>query len=373
MLQDTGAAIYDSTETGYWIEECLKDAALCKARDFHTVPVVFKIESRTGRDTTGTASSLTDTTKSQFVATDDDDEKVVHNTTDNTWAVVKTYTSSSVLVLSADIMASGEDYEIYNKRCWNKKQIYIGDVTDYLDIDSVEYPIGQKRNFKVYGDVLELKVDDSVIEDSDTTLTTLSDVNVLVRFIKPHRLCQLADVDGAVHTEGAAAATTLQVKSFTDTQIVEIGDEFHITGHKATYTITASVTLANQATTGSTLTFYPGLEAVASADVVVTFVQSTLPPHLEELFCHLVVTRAIISEANARLVQARDDLASGRLLLNTVPLGGTQVPGQYIEYARAESALAIGDRDMGERKLAEVLAKLRSVTKPETKMSYPKD
>ena len=139
MIQDTSNATYDTTELGMWIEESLKEFSYY---DPHLVPVLFQIESRTGMDTAGAPSSLTDTTESQFLDTDDDNEKVIYNPDDHTWTVVEDYTSSSVLVLSADIMDLGENYRIYNKRCWNNKQIYIGDVTGYLWVDSVEYPIG---------------------------------------------------------------------------------------------------------------------------------------------------------------------------------------------------------------------------------------
>ena len=50
MLQDTTPSTYDSTETGDWIEESLKEFA---TYDPHIVPVIFKIESRTGIDTAG--------------------------------------------------------------------------------------------------------------------------------------------------------------------------------------------------------------------------------------------------------------------------------------------------------------------------------
>ena len=116
MLQDTTLSTYDTTETGYWIEESLKEFS---HYDPHLVPVLFQIESRTGSDTAGTASSLTDATKTQFLATDATNEKVIYNTIDKTWAVVLTRTSSSVMTLSADIMDLGEGYAIFNKRCWN--------------------------------------------------------------------------------------------------------------------------------------------------------------------------------------------------------------------------------------------------------------
>jgi len=343
ILQDTTPSTYDSTETGYWIEEGLKELA---QYDPHIVPIIFKIESRTGTDDTGLASSVSDTAKSQFVGGDATYEKVVHNTTDNTWAIVLANTDTTANTLSADIMDSGESYRIYNKRCWNEKQIYIGDVTDYLEIDSVEYPLGEKRNWKVYGEVLEIDVDR--VEDSDSTKDPPSDIDVLVRFAKPHRLCQLTDLVGETHTEAAAGATTMQVKYFTDDQIIEIGDEFHIENHRTTYTVTTGVTLDLQTSTGKPISFFPGLEAVAPAaehGSGIHFTKSTLKPQHEELFCHLVAARAVLSD-NINYINAN-------------PTGGVEVWSRY--------------QTWGERKLGEVLSKLSRLSPPKTKRRYPTD
>src|SRR3990167_7775533 len=172
LIQDTSNTVYDVTELGYWIEDELK--RIFRFKPFF-VDVIFQIESRSGNDTAGTASSLTDATKSQFLAADATNEKVVHNLTDDTWAVILTNSSTSVNTLSRDIMASGESYEIYNKRCRNKRQIYIGDMPALYrqNVVSVEYPIGKKRNFSVLDDVIELDVQNSAIADSNSTLSNL--------------------------------------------------------------------------------------------------------------------------------------------------------------------------------------------------------
>ena len=288
MLQDTGSATYDTTELGYWIEESLKEFATYKP---HLVPVVFQIESRTGTDTAGTASSLTDTTESQFLTTDTV-EKVIHNTTDDTWAVVEAWSSTSVATLNADIMDSGDNYEIYNKRCWNRRQIYIGDVTDYLWVDSVEYPIGHKRNWTIYNDVLEIDV--AYVEDSDSTLSPLNSVDVLVRFNKPHRLNQLTDWSGETNANGVKGDTTIAIDGMGSTEIIERGDEFHIQYHKALYTIMKDVTTSANA---ATITFYPGLEAASTDNDDIEFVKSTLSPSDEEVFAQLVSARTVLSDA----------------------------------------------------------------------------
>ena len=183
IYQDTGNSVAGTVEWDYWIAEGLKKFATYRP---HIVDVIFKIETRFGDDVTGTADKLTDSVKSQFLAADATDEKVVHNVTDNTFAVVTAQDSSSVLSISADIFDANEAYRIYNKRCTNNRQIFIGDVIDYLWIDSVEYPVGTKRNWKVYDEVLEIKVD--TLPDTDSTLDRLPNVDVLVRFAKPHKL-----------------------------------------------------------------------------------------------------------------------------------------------------------------------------------------
>ncbi len=66
---------------------------------------------KTGVATTTTALRLIDATKSQFVAGDVD--KTVWNKIDNTFAIVTGYNSTTSLTIDTDIMASGEDYELY--------------------------------------------------------------------------------------------------------------------------------------------------------------------------------------------------------------------------------------------------------------------
>jgi len=295
-LSDTGAAIFATAETQYGIENELKTISRYSPQ---LIDVIYKLESRTGTDVTGTASSLTDLVKLQFVAGDATNEKVVHNTTDHTWAVVLANSSPSVNTLSADIMDANENYAIYNKRCRNKRQIFIGDMP-FMWIKSVEYPIGTPRNFsEISDDVIELEVYDSVIPDSDSTLTTLNDVQVLVKFAVPQIVCQLTDIKGEVHTAGVAGAKTMQIKSFTDAEIVETGDQFTIENHITTYTVTTGVTLNYQTAAGSSISFYPGLESAAPGDSIITFKKSSLSPAEENFLIRLVAARACISKSTS--------------------------------------------------------------------------
>ena len=293
LLQDTSNATYDTTELGMWLEDELKRISRWSPL---FVDVIFQVESRTGTDSAGTASKLTDTAESQFLAADATNEKVVHNTTDDTWAVVTARDSASVLSLSRSIFSSGDNYEIYNKRCRNKRQIFIGDMpSEYWDkVVSVEYPIGTERNFKKLGEVIELDVNNATIKDSDSTLTDLNEVDVLVRFAVPQILCQLTDLAGELTADAAEGATSIAVDGMGSTEIIEIGDQFTLENHRSIYVITVAVTTSGNA---ATLTIYPPLEAAASNNDDITFRKSTLTPTLEEILCQRVAARAVLSES----------------------------------------------------------------------------
>jgi hypothetical protein len=297
LLQDTSNTTYDVTELGMWIEDALK--LLSRWRPL-LVDIVFQVESRCGTDATGTASKLTDSVKAQFLAADATNEKVVHNTTDDTWAVVTARDSASVLSLSRDIMDANETYEIYNKRCRNKRQIFIGDMpSEYWDrVVRVEYPIGKERGFRKLGEVIELDVEDVAIQDSDSTLTTLAQVDVLVRFALPQVLCQLTDLSGELSAGAAEGATSIAVDGLGPTELIEVGDQFTLENQRSTYIITAAVTTSGNA---ATLTFYPPLEAAASDNDDVTFRKSTLSSHEEAVICRAVAKLAMMSNTVTKL------------------------------------------------------------------------
>jgi len=166
--------------------------------------------------------------------------------------------------------------------------------------------------------VLEIHVDQ--VEDSDSTLTTLSNVDVLVRFAKPHRLCQLTDLVGACSAIEPVGETSIALKDLATTEVIEIGDELHI----------------------ADMRLYPGMEAATADGDVVTFTQSTLKPNHEELFCHLVVARAVLSD-NINYI-------------NAINKGG---PNTWANY-----------QSWGERKLAMVLGNLKGIAKPRSKGVY---
>ncbi len=338
-LQSAGTMDYSVAEVDYQIEETLKEFSTYKP---HIVTLPFKIESRYGSDITGAASTLTDGIKSQFVAADATEEKVVHNITDNTWAVVKAYVSASTLTLSDNIMGANEVYKIYNKRCLNKRQIYIGDIIpEILEIVSVEFPLGNKRNWEIKSQgVLEIDVD--YIPDSNGNVTNLPNVYVLVRVKRPHILSQMTKWSGLVSgTAGVKAATALAVSGLTVSSTIEEGGEFFIATHNQSYMITANATASTAGI--ATLSIYPGLEAVASSATVVTFTKSTLKSNEEMLFATLVASELAISKAPK--------------FFNSINLGGGSVMQNYYTW--------------GEREKEKVLSDLRRQEPPVTVRRYP--
>ena len=321
FLQDTSNATYDTTELGMWIENELK--RLSRHRPL-IVDVIFQVESRRGTDVTGTASALTDTVEAQFLSTDPTNEKVVHNTTDDTWAVVLTQTSTSILTLSKDIMGANETYEIYNKRCRNQRQIYIGDMPSEFrqKVISVEYPIGVERKFELRDDVIELLVDDVAIFDSDSTLPTLNPVVVMVRFAVPNILSQLTDLAGELSAGAAIGATSISADGLGSTEIIEVGEQFTIENHRSVYIITTQVTTSGNA---ATLTFWPPLEAAATDNDDITFRKSTLTTNEEDLLERMVVSRAIQSDM-LRFAKSGAPLVDNYLkIINNNPLLNSQI------------------------------------------------
>jgi len=379
-LQSAGTMDFSVAEMDSQIEDCLKELSSYQA---HLIPIVFKIESRYGTCSTTSANNLVDTTKGQFLADDHTKEKVVHNVTDDTWAVIASYAGTSSVGVSLDIFQEDDQYRIYNKRCWNQKQIFIGDLTDWGKIGSVEYPIGAKRNWEILGnEILELKVDTVEDSNSGSTVTTEPIVNVLVRFNRAHVLCQLTDLSARFASTTVAGDTVLLAGSLQASGTIEAGDEFYIGSQRPIYVVRAdTVITANTAT----ISFYPPLEdTVTSTATVITFVKSSLLQQQEDVFADLVAARLAInkplySTAQSKLVLAGSALVAGTAYINTVNVGG-DVAGQYRAYAQADMALAIGYernwrilREWGERKLAETLRKLQGQTRPRVKKVYSRE
>ena len=343
-LQSSGTVDFSVTEIAHQIEESLKEYSTYNP---HLIPIVFKIEGRYGNATSTDADDIVDTTKGHFVVADTTTEKVIHNTTDNTYAVILSgtagsFTSTAQVGIAPDIMAQDEHYEIYNKRCWNHRQIYIGDMLEYENVHSVEYPIGTRRHFKRYDRVLEI----DVVRIPDTNANTavingLPDDDVLVRFNMPHQLSQLTDLEAVVASSALVSATTIAGSAFQSAGTLEVGSEFSVENHRSTYVVASQTTITSNT---CVITFYPPLEAAANTATILTFRKSSLEPDKEEIFADLTASRLAINKSPK--------------FFNAISLGGGVVYQHFLNW--------------GERRLGETLGKLRQ-SEPKVKRSYPRD
>ncbi len=365
-LQDTAGSIYDQSAGGE-IQEAIADSLRDVANYVkHIVRVVYQVESRGGSATATTTGSLVDTSNLQFVAGDVD--KVVHNTTDDTWAVITGFTSTSVVTLSKDIMASGETYYIYNKGCHASNQINIGDVTDYLWVDHLEYPVGTWREIEdIDGDILTFGIDSAYIDDS---AETASRVDVHVYFNKRHKVSQLTDLSATVYLVAGYSAgdTSMLIDGLQSSGTIKEGQEFTIQYRKELYTVTADATIATNA---ATISFYPGLEADVDDNDVLTLKLSTLDTMTEPVFCKYAAGTVMMGKASlpiqeaqraivylttasnslfsmsAQLTLAVADIASGRTETDKGVALITTLAGAEMDKVTAEVLQAVDDLDTG--------------------------
>jgi len=334
-LQDTGNTTFATAELDLYIADALREMPRYVP---HVVRETFQIESRTGTAGTTTAGKLIDATKAQFLAADVG--KMVHNLTDDTWAQITVYNTTSSIDLSSDIMASGDSYEILNAGCTSPKQVNISAETDYIGIERVEYPTGTKRNWILANGILEIMVDS--VDDSRVLTAGLVQpkVNVDIYFKKRHKLSQLTDFAGAVNNAGgyAAGATSMAVNGIQATGTIEEGQEFTVAGTRGTYHATADATISANA---ATVSFYPGLgSAIENADVV-TFIQSTLTQELEGPFADYVAACAALDKSPGEI-------------------GAATIGNSFSDYTR-----------YWQLKLADAERKLRRLMKKDLLTSYP--
>lgn len=312
-LRDSSNYYWSTPELDYNITQGLRDIAYYKK---HLVKITYQIESRYGTATSGTTTAtLEDSTKDQFVSTDAG--KRLFNDTDKTWADVLSYTDAENLGLSHDIMASGERYKLFNKGCWNNRQINIAGVEDYLWIERVEYPIGHERGIDYnQGGILQIGLD-SEPDDSNPNNTDRI-IDVYVWFAKRHLLSQLSAFTGAVDLTAGydKGATSMVIDGLTTADVIEVGQEFTLANRPQIYTVATAATVASSE---ATVSFYPGLDADVDNDIAVTWVQSTLSNQLEQLLIEYVVGKALMDEAN--------------LHLPNISSGGTATYKRYLETA----------------------------------------
>ncbi len=337
-LQDDGT-LYTDTFVAIQLEDAIREVSPYKP---YIVKMTFQLESRTGSDTAGDTKKLTDST-GQFLSTDVD--KVIYNTTDETWAVVTAYGDENILSISKDIMASGESYAMFNKGCTNTKQLNLEDAGSYLWIDGfrVEFPIAQDppeyRNYSVDGDILTVDYTPA-IEDS---ATGMSDVDVSIWFAKCHNVSQLTDLSGTVNGTVLAGAKTFTVAAVgTGTEEIAEDVEFTIAGVRGTYRIYTDMTLSSG---GGTIVFRPGLESAPTDGVAVTFTGSTLDRQLERIVVSLASAQCLISKSI--------------YYIYTANVGGMDVAGKL--------------SNVGHDKLAVARDTLSKLPKTKTKRIWPRE
>ncbi|KKL62269.1 hypothetical protein LCGC14_2186870, partial [marine sediment metagenome] len=321
----------------------------------HVTMDTMEFESRTGADTAGTSGSLTDTDKSQFLSTDVG--KVIYNTDDRTYAIVVTFTSTSVLVLSADIMDSGENYRMYNQDCWNINQLYVGGVEDFVGTDNgvkqVEYPIGEHppkyRSFTVENLVLTVDYR-SGIPDSGTAN---ANIEVNVWFDRKHQVNQLTDLAGEVDLPAggnAAGISTIHIDGMGASDVLVEDSEFTIAGLRGLYRLTDASTMSSNE---GDINFYPPLQnAILDGDAI-TFVSSTLSRSLERQVVEFTAGRATISkgalllrEANSAITSVASSATALGLVAAKVLRQLTDLSDGRIEASKVATSLADGVKEI---------------------------
>ncbi len=309
-LQDVSAAVWNNSDNPSEIEDRIEKAIL-EVSDYqsHLMREVFKIESRTGTADENKASALVDDAKVQFLATDVG--KTVYNTTDLTWADVTAFVDTGELTLSSDIFPDGDEaYKMFNKNCRSEKEIYIGDITDYIgndhgviiddDAHAVEYPLGTKRSVDISGDILTILQHEDMPDSGDAD----SKVEVFVWFRKKHRVSQLTDLAGTVNGAVSAGATTLTVAAIgSGTETIAEDTLFRVDISSAvtrnirgTYRVTADKALTGGA---GAIFFWPGLDSAVGNTAIITFIGSTLDSRLERLVVELTAAKARLSKSGA--------------------------------------------------------------------------
>ncbi len=300
-LRDSSNTYHATAEIDYKIVEALRKVA---EYDKHLIRVTYQIESRYGTATSTSSGNLVDATKDQFEAADVG--KRLYNTTDETWADIISYSSAEQVGLSQDIMASGENYEIFNKGCWNNKQINIEDVEDYLWVERVDYPVTSIRSVErtvdfINGDILQIGLDREPDDSNPSNPGRVIDVHVY--FAKRHKLSQMTDFTGAVDSGDSGYSkgdVSMTVDALESSGTIEEDQEFTLASRPQVYTVRADATIG---TNEATVTFYPGLDADVAEDIVVNFKDSTLDRQVESLLIEYVVSKSLMDEANLHLPQ----------------------------------------------------------------------
>ncbi len=221
---------------------------------------------------------------------------------DPAWAIVLSSGSNTgiQLNLSKDIMANDEEHELFNKGCWNSKQINLSDIADCVGLNhgviAVEYPVGTRREFTIEGDILTILLDDDYdIPDSGDSD---SDIEVLVWIKRKHQVTQQTIttmyIDLAAGYASGNTSIILDYDGGTITGTIKAGSDITLGSTRGTYITTADATFsANHIT----LSIFPGLESSVADDNVVRLLVSSLDTRLERLVVAIAAGKARMSKA----------------------------------------------------------------------------
>lgn len=347
LLEDSSNGVYLATEVADALDQAIREMSSYSP---HVSILTRELESRTGFDTAGTSGSLSDDTESQFLA--GDVGKVIFNPNENTWAIVVTFTSTSVLVLSRDIMNENDQYVMYNPDCWSPRQLYLGDIPGFIGINEVQYPTRgwppNRRNFTIQDNVLTVLYDGS-IPDSDTTGDNLKarvvDVDMWVK--RQHKVSRMTDLAGLVDLVAGYSRgdTSMVIDTLTDNDAIAVGQEFFISptttsqvagaGLRGRYRCTAAKTVTSSE---AIVAFWPPLENDVSDDWLVTFVGSTLDEEQERLVVDLCAGRMVITKAALLLQEVNAAISSISSGSQALALVAAKVSRQVADVANARTA-----------------------------------
>ncbi len=304
-IQDTGNVDYAAGD----LDKVIRASEIeLSAKQPSVSEEFYFIETRTGSASSTSANNLVDSSESQFLA--EDVGKVVHNVTDNEWARINSFSSTSQVGLSHDIMESGDEYRIYNEGCRAQNQIYLGTERSFVGddenwgVEQVEFRTQQVppelRDFSVRRGVLSIDVGTLGLEDSKT-VTSLTEVIVQIRRV--HFASELTDLAGAINNSGGyqKGDVSIAIDGLGATDTILHDAELTFLGLRGVYRVIDDVTLSSG---GGTIEIWPPLETSVADDLVLNFSQSTMNRDQETRLIQLAAGRAVISQGALYLRQA---------------------------------------------------------------------
>jgi len=401
VLQDTGETRWGDAELTLHLASALRVAAEYWPNVIREI--VYTVY-KTGSATSTSTDHLVDATKAQFV--DADIGRTVINITDGTIATITACNSTSDVTIDTNILVSGESYEIFCTGGSDSRDVYIGGISDLIDVEYLEYKIGKDprelRNFSRLASTLRMTLDDQLA-------TSENALPVFVFCNKPHTV--------------TASASTLTPQL--ERLVVELTAAYAsiAKGQESVAQVKTAISAYNKIG-AAILEMNAGLLR-AKTDLDSGRTEAGKVPAI------VTLAETAIGKIQGQLTQAINDTNAGRPRVNNIPKGGpiasTYIPlaaaslstaSAFIEKASIDlrqaaadesiantyASLASGElsqaaallnqaygyirevdgrlqmantvrlyQDWGESKLALVMADLRRIKKPKTKHTYARD